>query len=144
MKFDIDLGGNLMAVGDQDGNVNTFNLGTPSTDEVGAEGAPLCWTAPALKCHAHDDAIGAVAFHPLHPLLLSVCGSRHFDDVDSDVGQGSDSGSDSSVLGEEPSRGGTRVSVLGHRHRPQPQPTVRDNSFRLWNFGTLPSCLDKD
>jgi hypothetical protein len=137
-----------------------LNLGAPSTDKVVPEEAPLCWT-PALKCHAHDgndgyifpknenmmnraivDAIGAVAFHPLHPLLLSVSGSRHFDDIDSDSGQGSDTGSDSSVLSGEVSRGGTRVSILGHRHRPQP--TVRDNSFRLWNFGKLPSCLGKD
>ena len=126
-------------------------FGEPSTDEVGAEEVPLCWTAPSLKYHVHDgmmeicfrndsinsraiaDAIGSVAFHPIHPLLLSISGSRHFGDIDSDVEEGPDTGSDSSVLGDDTSRGGTCVSIRGHRHRPQP--SVRDNSFRLWNFG---------
>jgi hypothetical protein len=118
----------------------------PSMDEVGAEEIP---TAPTLKYHAHDgmrislrndsmnraiaDAIGSVAFHPLHPLLLSVSGSRHFDGIDSGVEERLDSGSDDSVLGDEMSRDGTRVPILGHRHRQQP--SVRDKSFRLWNSG---------
>jgi len=89
------------------------------------------------------DAIGSVAFHPLHPLLLSVSGSRHFDDIDSDVEEGPGSGSDDSVLGDdEMSRDGTRVPILGHRHRQQP--SVRDNSFRLWNVGKPLPCLGND
>jgi hypothetical protein len=128
-----------------------------STDEVGAEEGP---TTPSLKYHAHDgttgisfrndsmnraiaDAIGSVAFHPLHPLLLSVSGSRHFDEIDSNVEERPDSGSDDSVLGDdEISRDATRVPILGHRHRPQP--SVRDDSFRLWNVGKPPPCLGKD
>ncbi len=72
MKFDIDLGGNLMGVGDQvsvtvsespgthlsrhpqNGNVNMFNLGVEPTDKVGAEESRLSRIAPALKYHAHD------------------------------------------------------------------------------------------
>src|SRR5216683_4736483 len=127
---------------------NLAKFGAEPTDKVGAEEAPLCWSAPSLKYHAHDgtricfhfrkdidmdraitDAVGSVVFHPLHPLLLSVSGSRHFDDFDSD----GDESSESSVLGEETSRGDTREVIRRHRHRPQP--SSRDNSFRLWHFG---------
>ncbi|KAF8483678.1 WD40 repeat-like protein [Russula ochroleuca] len=134
MKFDIDLGGNLMGVGDQNGNVNIFNLGDSGaepTDE--ADEAPsFGGTAPTLKYHAHDDAVGSIAFHPLNPLLLSVSGSRHFDEVDSD----GEESSDSSVESEVTSRGDARVFIRRHRHRPQP--SFRDNSFRLWR-----SCGEK-
>lgn len=72
------------------------------------------------------DAVGSIAFHPLNPLLLSVSGSRHFDEVDSD----GEESSDSSALSEVLSRGDARVFIRRHRHRPQP--SFRDNSFRLW------------
>jgi len=136
MKFDIDFSGDLMGVGDQNGNVNMFSLitaGDNPTDEVGAEEAPLCGAGPALKYHAHEDAVGSVAFHPLHPLLLSVSGSRHFDDIDVDGDSDGGESSDSSVLGEETSRGVTRAFIQTHRHRPQPW--IRDNSLRLWDVG---------
>jgi len=111
MKFDIDLGGNLMGVGDHSGNVNIFNLGVEPTDEVGAEA--VRGTAPALKYHAHDDAVGSIAFHPLNPLLLSVSGSRHFGEIDSSEEESSDSS----------------MSRDARRH-----PSVQDNSFRLWQL----------
>jgi telomerase Cajal body protein 1 len=81
---------------------------------------------------AITDAVGSIAFHPLNPLLLSVSGSRHFDEVDSDGEESSDS--DSSVLSEVMSRGDARVFIRRHR----PQPSFRDNSFRLWR-----SCSGK-
>jgi len=137
MRFDIDLSGKLMGVGDQNGNVSMFSLttlGAAAPTEVGVEKAPLdvCSTAPSLKYHAHDDTIGSVAFHPLHPLLLSVSGSRHFDDIDS-----GEESSDSSISGEA-SRGDTEVFIRRHRHRPQP--SFRDNSIRLWHFGGASPC----
>ncbi|KAI9511442.1 WD40 repeat-like protein [Russula earlei] len=124
IKFDLDIGGDWMGVGDQNGNVNMFNLATCSagpTNEVGE--ALSCGTGPVLKYRAHDDAVGSVAFHPVRPLLLSVSGSRHFDDIESE-------GEESA---EETSRGdgGTRVVRLGHCHRPRPK--IRDNSLRLWH-----------
>ncbi|KAI0302283.1 hypothetical protein B0F90DRAFT_1816499 [Multifurca ochricompacta] len=90
MKFDIDLGGDLMGIGDQasNGNVNLFKLVDDSTQpateltvEAGAEGTHHSVITPALRFHGHDDAVGSVAFHPLRALLLSVSGSRHFEDI---------------------------------------------------------------
>ena len=74
------------------------------------------------------DAVGSIAFHPLNPLLLSVSGSRHFDESDSDE----EESSDSSVQGESMSRGDAQVFIQRQRH--QPQPSFRDNSFRLWHL----------
>jgi len=134
-KFDIDLGGNLMGVGDQNGSVKIFSLiesGAGPTDEVGAEEAPISGVAPTLKFHAHDDTIGSVAFHPLNPLFLSVSGSRHFDDADSDASDGEES-SGSEGLGQETSQDVTRAFIRRPRHRPRP--SCRDNSFRIWQIG---------
>lgn len=77
------------------------------------------------------DAVGSVTLHPLHPLLLSVSGSRHFDDIGSDE----EESSDSSVLGDETSRDDTRVFI--RRPRRRPQPSFRDSSIRLWQIGEL-------
>jgi len=134
MKFDIDLGGSSMGIGDQKGNVNIFSLdkfGAEPTDEVGAEEAPLGGTAPTLTYHAHDDTVGSVAFHPLNPLLLSVSGSRHFDEIDSDGEESSDSSVQDEVMSRGES-GETRGFIRRHRHRPQP--SFRDNSIRLWHL----------
>ncbi|KAH9006272.1 WD40 repeat-like protein [Lactarius hatsudake] len=132
MKFDIDLGGNLLGVGGQNGKISVFELAgelTESAEEVGAEVAlPSMNVVPALEYHAHDDAVGSVAFHPLHPLLLAVSGSRHFDPIGVEE---ESPGSDSSITDEEVPRGHGQVSIRRHRYRPQP--SFRDNSFSLWH-----------
>jgi len=92
-----------------------------STNQAGAE------VVPALEYHAHDDAVGSVAFHPLHPLLLAVSGSRHFDPIDVEE-ESPSSGSDD----EEVPRG-NRQYIRRHRYRPQP--SFRDSSFSLWHLG---------
>ncbi|KAI0250071.1 WD40-repeat-containing domain protein [Lactifluus subvellereus] len=140
--FDIDLGGKLMGVGDQSGNITVFELdgfiersAEPIDDsEAGAEETSTSEVVPSLKYRAHDDAIGSVKFHPLQPLLLSVSGSRHFGDVDNDSDGDESSSSGSSALGEA-SPGARRVLIRRQRHRPQP--SFRDNLFRLWD--TRPS-----
>ncbi|KAH9177468.1 WD40 repeat-like protein [Lactarius sanguifluus] len=133
MKFDIDLGGNLLGVGGQNGKISVFELVgdlTESAEEAGAEVAlPSINVVPALEYHAHDDAVGSVAFHPLHPLLLAVSGSRHFDPIGVEE---ESPGSDLSITDEEVPRGDGQVSIRRHRYRPQP--SFRDNSFSLW-FG---------
>lgn len=138
MKFDIDLGGNLLGVGDQNGKINVFKLvgdligsAEGSMDQAGAEAALPMNVVPALEHHAHDDAIGSVAFHPLHPLLLSVSGSRHFDPIGVEE---ESSGSGSSTTDDEGvPRGNGQVYIRRHRYRPQP--SFRDNSFGLWDLG---------
>ncbi|KAI9465183.1 WD40 repeat-like protein [Lactarius psammicola] len=138
MKFDIDLGGNLLGIGGQNGNINVFELvgdlidsAEGSTDQAGAEVAsPNMNVAPALEYHAHDDAVGSVAFHPLHPILLAVSGSRHFDPIGMEE---ESSDSDSSTTDEEVPRGDGQVHI--RRHRDRPQPSFRDNSFSLWHLG---------
>jgi len=129
MKFDIDLGGNLLGVGGQNGKIDVFEhvgdlieSAEGSTNQAGAE------VVPALEYHAHDDAVGSVAFHPLHSLLLAVSGSRHFDPIDVED-ESPSSGSDD----EEVPRGDRQAYIRRHRYRPQP--SFRDSSFSLWHLG---------
>lgn len=75
------------------------------------------------------DAVGAVAFHPLEPLLLSVSGSRHFDDVGRMASAEGDSESDSEL--SDGSR--EKVGVV-RRMRERPQPSVHDASIKTWDF----------
>ncbi|KAF7325082.1 hypothetical protein MKEN_00551100 [Mycena kentingensis (nom. inval.)] len=72
--FDVNVGGRYLAVGDQDGGIAIFDLNIASTGTVAGPRA-----MPVLRFPAHGDAIGAVAFHPTLPRLVSVGGSRHFD-----------------------------------------------------------------
>ena len=66
------------------------------------------------------DAIGSVGFNPLKPWLLSVAGSRNFDD---DRSESEDSGDDSED-------GGTEVVTVKRRSDSKPV----DTSMKLWNF----------
>lgn len=65
-----------------------------------------------------------VGFHPYRPILLSVSGSRHFDDLEGQVD--SDSGSDSDES-ESP------AEVVTSRRR-RLQPRTLDSSIKTWNF----------
>lgn len=65
------------------------------------------------------DSVGSVAFHPHHPILLSVSGSRHYGDVDSD----GDSSDDSDENKE--------VRIRSQRRL---QPVATDSSIKTWNF----------
>ncbi|KAH9911774.1 uncharacterized protein BXZ73DRAFT_82628 [Epithele typhae] len=96
LRFDIDLGGTRLAVGDERGCISVFDLTEPETAaDAGAR-------TPALQFHAHGDAVGSVAFHPLHPLALSVAGSRHFGGAAAAVREGdSDSSEDSDEDSDE-------------------------------------------
>ncbi|KAJ7763191.1 WD40-repeat-containing domain protein [Mycena maculata] len=108
-RFDVDVAGRFLAVGDQEGNVNVFDLSSSSD-----EGA-------AITYPAHSDAIGGVTFHPTAQALLSVSGSRHFRESGSDS---SDDGDDGDGEGEVVRRGAAR-----------PTPVPIDASIKLWDFG---------
>jgi len=85
------------------------------------------------------DAIGSVGFHPLRPWLLSVSGSRHFENL-SDGSDSSDASSldDKICIGNSANAGmaldrqtkGTTVT----RKRRAPQPVTLDGSISVWDF----------
>lgn len=83
------------------------------------------------------DAIGSVAFHPLRPLLLSVSGSRHFDEVPNRDRLDSDSDSEdaSAAIEEEEDlqRNSLRTTFIA-RARTKHGPIAQDASVKLWSF----------
>ncbi|KAG6808968.1 hypothetical protein H0H92_002202 [Tricholoma furcatifolium] len=114
IRFDVDVGGSWLASGDHHGNVSIFPLHEPDTNDV----------HPILEFDAHSvDAIGSVAFHPVHPVLLSASGSRHFDSNDS---------SDSSD--SEPEE---REGAIYRTRRKQPHPVTRESTLKTWSFEKL-------
>ncbi|KIJ12311.1 hypothetical protein PAXINDRAFT_118179 [Paxillus involutus ATCC 200175] len=137
-KFDIESTGKWLAAGNQMGKITMYDLGFKGEDGEGS-GGEVREIRPTLSYEAHGDTIGAVAFHPLQPVLLSVSGSRHFDD-DDDQGASSaleDSDSDSSDDWDLDAE--DRSVVPGpagvRRLRRPPQPSVRDASISMWEFG---------
>ncbi|KAI0262220.1 quinon protein alcohol dehydrogenase-like superfamily [Gloeopeniophorella convolvens] len=121
MRFDVDLAGNWLGVGDEKGGISVFSL----ADDAAASGADVM---PALQYNAHDDAVGSVVFHPLDSLMVSVSGSRHFDHA-GDSGSEGDDGADGAA-GPVTRTGGAYV----RRRRERLQPVSQDSSVRLWRF----------
>jgi telomerase Cajal body protein 1 len=76
---------------------------------------------------ASEDVIGCVAFHPLHSSLLSVSGSRHFDE---DRGEGDSNSSDGDSTDRESDFESQKIIALSKR-RPLPSPYVKDSSLKL-------------
>ncbi|THH08940.1 hypothetical protein EW146_g8830 [Bondarzewia mesenterica] len=137
LRFDIDLGGNWLSVGDQIGDIYFFDLNEESSVEP--EHTEPTEKASTLKYHAHADAVGSVAFHPLRPLLLSVSGSRHFgidkcrDQLQSRSPSSSDDSSSDSSSEEEQKLSETKRTIV-KRSSQRPQPSTLENSIKLWNF----------
>ncbi|KAF5318322.1 hypothetical protein D9758_018285 [Tetrapyrgos nigripes] len=76
------------------------------------------------------DSIGSVSFNPLSP-LLTVAGSRHFDDLIIQS-ESSDSEETDDTEDEDGDGGGSRYR---YRYRAEKrQPVVRDSSVMLWKF----------
>ncbi|KAH7923016.1 hypothetical protein BV22DRAFT_1106309 [Leucogyrophana mollusca] len=129
-QFDIDASGRWLGVGDQGGEVEVFDLW--GADGVGGE------VRPVVSFRGHGDTIGSVGFHPLHAVLLSVSGSRHFDVDEDEDDEGDSSSSSSSSSGEEEGDGGDGdgggrgKGVKRRKYRPQP--FVKDASMKLWSF----------
>ncbi|KAF8428031.1 hypothetical protein L210DRAFT_3564404 [Boletus edulis BED1] len=130
-QFDVEGSGRWLASGTQLGKIAIYDLetesGEPDQGEVGGE---TRHARPALLYGAHGDAVGAVVFHPLEPLLLSVSGSRCFDDMGPTTGMPGDSDSDSESSDEGSSENVDVVSRL----RERPRPSVRDASIKMWDF----------
>ncbi|KAI0087525.1 WD40-repeat-containing domain protein, partial [Irpex rosettiformis] len=80
LRFDVDIGGNWLSVGNKHGEISFFDLNTVQDVVQTSEGGSEIPTNKASPIYdAHNDAIGSVVFHPFKPLLLSTSGSRHFD-----------------------------------------------------------------
>ncbi|KAJ7266406.1 WD40-repeat-containing domain protein [Mycena haematopus] len=118
-RFDVDVAGRWLGVGDQEGTVHMFDLHSENENDDGGE-----VVSPTLTWNAHEDAIGSVSFHPTHPVLLSVSGSRHFHT------QSWSSSSDDSGEDDEDERGAIRRSVVRRG------PVALDSSMKVWDLGT--------
>ncbi|KAF8550970.1 hypothetical protein OG21DRAFT_1418815 [Imleria badia] len=130
-QFDVEGTGKWLAYGNQLGQIAIYGLEIGSGERLAGGGGigEARQIGPTLLYDAHCDAVGAVAFHPLEPRLLSVSGSRHFDEVAltaSSTG-GSDSDSESSDESTE------NVDMV-RRLKERPQPSVRDASTKMWDF----------
>ncbi|KAF8518200.1 WD40-repeat-containing domain protein [Gautieria morchelliformis] len=110
LSFDLDMYGSALVTGDQDGFISCFDLYAEDSEK------------PSLRYKAHNDAIAATALHPFKPALLSVSGSRHFNDNLSGTEDASDSSASSDVA---------------FRTRPRRSfPVSRDTSIKLWTFAS--------
>ncbi|KAL1923912.1 uncharacterized protein VTP21DRAFT_6947 [Calcarisporiella thermophila] len=70
MAFDIESSGRWLITGDQDGHLLVYSL-----EELLRTQNP----APSARMKAHEDAIGAVGFHPAGSLLATCSGQRLFE-----------------------------------------------------------------
>jgi telomerase Cajal body protein 1 len=71
-----------------------------------------------MLIHASVDAVGSVSFHPWKPQILSVSGSRHWQDED----DGSDEEDEDSEDSEEEAASRVRRELVS-----------LDSSIRLWD-----------
>ncbi|KAJ7147573.1 WD40-repeat-containing domain protein [Mycena crocata] len=125
-RFDVDIGGRFLSVGDQEGNVSIFDLsaeGETAGEVSTIDGVSV--GAPCLTYTAHNDAIGSVTFHPTKPALLSVSGSRHFGACAEESETDSDSSNDDDQ----------EVVKQVRRLAARPTPIPLDPSIKLWDFG---------
>jgi len=154
LRFDVDIGGQWLGVGNQNGDVSMFDLeheiDVNAEAENGLEnGGSVQAFRPTLKFKAHGDAIGSVSFHPLHPLLLSVSGLRHFAlpssrSRPSTYSSHSESSPDSTSESEDSAEQGegyedeelsvdhTSVNVI--RGPCRSRPYTLDSSVKIWGF----------
>jgi len=126
MWFDIDLGGQWLASGNEAGMVSLFDVSGQNSPEINVD-------EPILTFQAHKDAIGSISFHPIFPLALTVSGSRQFDlprdaqpvQLDSSSVALLDEDSSSSSGSDE-----DEVQPASHPEFPCPH----DASMKLWDF----------
>ncbi|CAE6477150.1 unnamed protein product [Rhizoctonia solani] len=119
MGFDLSPDGRWVIAGDERGQVSVF-------DAVGEEGR-------VGTVGAHQDSMGAISFHPTKPYVVSVSGSRHFEDAGSSASESEESDDLEDLEDVEVivSGAGVRGPVLPRR---KTGPTVVDNSLKLWSL----------
>ncbi|KAJ7779598.1 WD40-repeat-containing domain protein [Mycena metata] len=125
-RFDVDVAGRFLGVGDQEGNINIFDLSATAKEGPSTNNLPI--VTPRLTWRAHEDAIGGVSFHPARSALLSNSGSRHFQThAEQDSSSSEDSDEDSNV------EVNTRTRSI-RRPATRPTPIPLDASIKLWEF----------
>lgn len=137
IEFDIDYAGRWLSVGDQNGCVSMFDLG--DSDELNSEESPVISPqniAPKMTFNAHGDVVGCLAFQPFHSNLLSVSGSRHFDEG---TKEGDSHSSDGDSTDQESDSESQNVIAVSRR---QPLPYVKDSSLKLWSFDSTRTVHD--
>ncbi|KAF8596604.1 WD40 repeat-like protein [Ceratobasidium sp. AG-I] len=120
LRFDVSADGRWIVAGDERGVVSVFDVFGENHSASGS-------------FEAHGDAIGAVAFHPTKPFIMSVSGSRHFNDTASENSISSDDSTDREdmeVMGFE-TRRPARGSLLNVGKR---GPAALDSSLKLWFY----------
>ncbi|KAF7303533.1 hypothetical protein MIND_00582500 [Mycena indigotica] len=136
--FDIDIGGRYLGVGDERGAVSIFQLNNAVAPEVPppatnqdlkfvSESSTTRETEPTITFSAHSDAIGSVAFHPTRAALVSVGGSRHWNDSD-------DSDSLNSEEEEDQAYQEERLARTARRLKFGKQPRAIEAAVKLWDF----------
>nr|GAT52567.1 predicted protein [Mycena chlorophos] len=152
-RFDVDWAGRVLGCGDVNGHISLFDLSHSANptqmDDSLAEGTTR-QVNPTLTFPAHRDAIGGIAFHPFpnpDPQningrcgLVSVCGSRHFDEYSDDDDSGSASGSedDSGGEGEESGVVSGMNKKRGSVRRPlrRRAPRVKEAGVSWWDLSS--------
>ncbi|KAG6834479.1 hypothetical protein H0H93_009412, partial [Arthromyces matolae] len=114
------------------GTVSIFDLKDSDTSHAAEEDVHLTETEevkPILEFEAHGDAIGSVAFNPIHPTLLSVSGSRHFESPESESSDSSSSSDDDEEVEEEKEGLPPKTRTIR-----KSQPRSFDSSIKTWSF----------
>ncbi|KAF8994657.1 WD40-repeat-containing domain protein [Cyathus striatus] len=130
MWFDVDLGGQCLAVGDQDGGVTVFDLVAGNRGESQAATQfqqrqdMVDEVSPKLEFKAHGDSVGSVGFHPIESALFTASGSRHFIS-----GESMNYSSEDEVSEDESSL----LSFIT-RPRKKPSPISLDSSIKIWDL----------
>ncbi|KAH7333735.1 WD40-repeat-containing domain protein [Rhizoctonia solani] len=116
LGFDVSPDGRWIIAGDERGQISVF-------DALGEEGR-------VGTVGAHQDSIGAINFHPTKPYLVSVSGSRHFEDTGS-ITSDSEESEELEDVEVIVTGTGARGSFLQRKNM---VPTVVDNSLKLWTL----------
>ncbi|KAF9447780.1 WD40 repeat-like protein [Macrolepiota fuliginosa MF-IS2] len=122
MLFDVDVAGQRLVVGDQRGSISVFDLNVTGGGGGGGDSSETVVKHPDFVFDAHSDSVGSVTFHPYQPILLSVSGSRHYEDVHQDAESEDDSDASDEV----------RI-----KSRRELQPGVKDSSIKTWDFQSV-------
>lgn len=133
MRFDVDVLGRYLGIGDPEGNVSIFDLGSNERTIEGQHSfleRDTQINRPVLEFIAHKDAVGSIAFNPLRPVALSASGARHFKDVvETDSSNEEDDEVNDLIL-----PGSAPASSEPNERKKHSQPVTFDSSIKLWDF----------